>query len=44
MLQTRQNIFPGQLLISDTTLWISAAEGLDSLQQFWRNVLQLPVR
>jgi len=44
LLQTRQNIFPGQLLISDTTLWMSAAEGLDSLQQFWRNVLQLPVR
>jgi hypothetical protein len=44
LLQTRQNIFPGQLLISDTTLWMSAAEGLESLQQFWRNVLQSPVR
>ena len=33
--------FRGRLLICDTTTWSSTAGGVDSLQRFWRNVVQL---
>lgn len=41
LLQTRPDVFPGRLLICDTTIWSSTAGGVDSLQRFWQNVVQL---
>ena len=41
LLQTKPGVFPGRLLICDTTTWSSTVGGLDSLQRFWRNVVQL---
>jgi hypothetical protein len=41
LLQSKAGVFPGRLLICDTTIWSSTAGGLDSLQRFWRNVVQL---
>jgi hypothetical protein len=40
LLQTKPGVFPGRLLICDTTTWSSTAGGLDGLQRFWRNVVQ----
>jgi hypothetical protein len=31
---------PAKLLICDTTIWSSTVGGLDSLQRFWRNVVE----
>jgi len=39
LLQTKPGVFPGRLLICDTTTWSSTAGGVDSLQRFWRNVV-----
>lgn len=40
LLQSRPGVFAGRLLVCDTTLWSSTAGGLDSLERFWRNVVQ----
>jgi hypothetical protein len=40
LLQSRPDTFAGSLLVSDTTLWSSTAGGVDSLRQFWTNVVQ----
>jgi hypothetical protein len=41
LLQSKSDVFRGRLLICDTTTWSSTVGGLDSLQRFWRNVVQL---
>jgi hypothetical protein len=41
LLQSKPDVFPGRLLICDTTTWSSTAGGVDSLQRFWRNVVLL---
>ncbi len=41
LLQPKPDVFPGRLLICYTTIWSSTAGGVDSLQRFWRNVVQL---
>lgn len=41
LLQAKSDVFPGRLLICDTTTWSSTAGGVDSLQRFWRNVALL---
>jgi hypothetical protein len=40
LLQSKPEVFRGQLLICDTTIWSSTAGGIDNLQRFWRNVLR----
>ena len=45
MLQSRPQVFGGDLLVADATLWSSTAGGIDNLRQFWTNVVrrgQLP--
>ncbi len=44
LLQTKPGVFPGRLLICDTTLWSSTAGGVDSLQRFWHNVVSVEAR
>jgi hypothetical protein len=39
LLQTRPDVFPGRLLICDSTTWSSTAGGVEGLKQFWRNVV-----
>ncbi len=41
LLQSKPEVFPGRLLVCDTTTWSSTAGGLDGLQRFWRNVVTL---
>jgi hypothetical protein len=41
LLQTKPDVFPGRVLICDTTIFSSTAGGVESLQRFWRNVVQL---
>jgi len=41
LLQSKPDAFPGRLLICDTTTFSSTAGGVDNLQRFWRNVVQL---
>jgi hypothetical protein len=41
LLQSKPEVFPGLLLICDTTTWSSTAGGVDSLQRFWKNVVLL---
>ena len=41
LLQSKPGVFPGRLLICDTTSRSSTAGGLDGLQRFWRNVVLL---
>jgi hypothetical protein len=41
LLQTTPGLFPGRVLICDTTTWSSTVGGLYSLQRFWRNVVLL---
>jgi hypothetical protein len=41
LLQSKADAFRGRLLICDTTTWSSTAGGVDSLERFWRNVVQL---
>ncbi len=44
LLQSSPGVFPGHLLICDTTTWSSTVGGLDSLERFWRNVVTLGAR
>lgn len=44
LLQSKPDMFPGSLLVSDATLWSSTAGGVDSLRQLWANVVQRPAR
>lgn len=39
MLQSRQGLFAGDLVVADTTLWSSTSGGLENLQRLWTNVL-----
>jgi hypothetical protein len=41
LLQSNAGVFPGRLLVCDTTTFSSTAGGVDSLQRFWKNVVQL---
>ncbi len=41
LLQTKPDVFPGCVLICDTTMWSSTAGGIGSLERFWRNVVLL---
>jgi hypothetical protein len=43
-LQSRPDTFAGSLFVGDTTLWSSTAGGVDSLRQFWTNVVRRPRR
>lgn len=38
LLQSREGLFAGDLLVGDATLWSSTAGGLDSLRRLWTNV------
>jgi hypothetical protein len=38
VLQARPDVVAGQLVVTDATLWSSAAGGNGSLEKFWRNV------
>jgi len=40
LLQSRPELFPGTLLVGDTTLWSSTAGGHESLQKLWSNILR----
>jgi hypothetical protein len=44
LLQTKPDVFPGRVLICDTTTFSSTAGGVDSLRRFWRNVVTLKRR
>jgi hypothetical protein len=44
VLQTKPDLFPGRLLICDTTTWSSTAGGVDNLQRFWQNAVQREAR
>ncbi len=44
LLQSRPAIFPGAVLVCDTTLFSSTAGGLDSLQRFWTRIVERPRR
>ncbi len=44
LLQSRAGLFAGNLLVGDATLWSSTAGGVDSLRQFWTNVVERPKR
>jgi hypothetical protein len=44
LLQTKADVFPGRLLICDTTTFSSTVGGLDSLKRFWRNVVLAETR
>jgi hypothetical protein len=44
LLQSRPDIFVGNLFVGDATLWSSTAGGVDSLSQFWTNVVERPNR
>ncbi|HXZ15036.1 MAG TPA: hypothetical protein VEH77_03545 [Roseiarcus sp.] len=39
MLQSRPDVFAGDLLVGDATLWSSTAGGVGNLRQLWANVL-----
>lgn len=41
LLQSTPGAFPGRVLICDATTFSSTAGGVESLQRFWRNVVQL---
>jgi hypothetical protein len=38
LLQSREGVFAGDLLVGDTTLWSSTAGGVNSLRRFWTNL------
>jgi hypothetical protein len=42
LLQSRPDVFAGNLLVGDATLWSSTAGGVDSLRRFWTNVVGRP--
>ena len=39
LLQSRPDTFAGKLLVCDTTLFSSAAGGIDDLRRLWTNLL-----
>lgn len=39
LLQSKPGVFPGRLLVCDTTIWSSTAGNVEDLQRFWRNVV-----
>jgi hypothetical protein len=41
LLQSKPNVFGGQLLICDATIWTSTNGGLGNLRQFWANTTRL---
>jgi hypothetical protein len=41
LLQSKPAVFPGRVLICDTTTFSSTQGGIDGLQRFWRNVVAL---
>jgi hypothetical protein len=41
LLQSKPNVFGGQLLVCDATIWTSTNGGLGSLRQFWINMTRL---
>lgn len=44
LLQSSAVVFPGRMLVCDTTLFSATAGGVASLSRFWRNILQRPSR
>lgn len=42
LLQSAPDVFPGTLLICDTTLFSATAGGLDNLRQLWTNIVMRP--
>jgi len=44
ILQSRQDTFPGKLLVCDTTMFSSTAGGVENLRRFWANIIQRPER
>jgi hypothetical protein len=42
LLQSRPNLFVGDLLVGDATLWSSTAGGTESLKRLWANLLGRP--
>jgi hypothetical protein len=44
LLSSRHAVFPGALLVCDTTLFSSTAGGLDSLEKFWSHIVERPRR
>jgi hypothetical protein len=40
LLQSRPDIFAGDLVIGDATLWSSTAGGVESLKRLWTNLLK----
>ncbi len=44
LLQSREETFPGTLLVCDTTMFSSTVGGLDSLTRLWSNLVQRPPR
>jgi hypothetical protein len=44
LLQSSPETFAGRLLVCDTTMFSSTAGGLDSLRQFWANIIERPQR
>jgi len=40
LLQSKPGIFAGNLLVGDVTLFFSTAGGVDSLRQFWTNIVE----
>ncbi len=39
LLQSRAGVFPGRLLVSDTTLFTSTFGGVDNLERFWKRIV-----
>ncbi|HEY2069998.1 MAG TPA: hypothetical protein VGG48_10630 [Rhizomicrobium sp.] len=39
LLQSKPGLFPGRVLVCDTTIFSSTVGGLESLQRFWRNAV-----
>jgi hypothetical protein len=39
VLQSRPDVFAGDLIVCDATLWSSTAGGVENLRRFWANVL-----
>ena len=44
LLQSRPDAFAGKLLVCDTTLFSSTADGIDNLRRLWTNLLSRPRR
>jgi hypothetical protein len=42
LLQSRQDAFPGRLLVCDTTMFSSTAGGVENLRRLWANIIQRP--